>query len=170
MHKDIDPDNPPPTRVGCQSLVRNDRGEILVVRPTYGDRLYQLPGGHRHRGERRTAAASRELVEETGLTPPRGRLLVVDEIDERPGVHTAGLTFVYDYGTVPASTAIRLPAPPGTGEPSELDAYLWLSTDALDEHCADYMAKRIRMSERARTEETVFDLLRGDLIEPEGQH
>lgn len=70
----------------------------------------------------------------------------------------------------PISTAIRLPAQPGTGEPPELDAYLWLPTDALDEQCADYMAKRIRMPERARTEGTFFDLLRGELIEPEGQH
>ncbi|WP_206505959.1 NUDIX domain-containing protein [Streptomyces chrestomyceticus] len=133
MHEDIDPHNPPPTRVGCQGLVRLESGEVLAVRPTYGDHRYQLPGGHRQGGERRTAAASRELFEETGLTLPRGRLLVVDEIDERPGAHTAGLNFVYDYGTIPLSTVIRLPAPPGTGEPAELDAFLWLAPDLLDE-------------------------------------
>ncbi|MFF3272752.1 NUDIX domain-containing protein [Streptomyces chrestomyceticus] len=170
MHYDIDPQAPPPVRIGCLALVRNSRGQILVVRPTYGARLYQLPGGHRQAGERKTDAAKRELAEETGLALPRGRQLVVDEIDERPGVHTASINWVYDFGICPDSTVIRLPAPPGTGEPPELDAYLWLSTDALDEHCADYMSKRIRRSEQARVENTVFELLRGDLVEPEGQH
>ncbi|RSO26419.1 hypothetical protein DMH15_29545 [Streptomyces sp. WAC 06725] len=167
MHNDINRKNPPPVRVGCQSLVRLESGDVLAVRTTYGDCRYQLPGGHRHDGERIKTAGDRELYEETGLTLPRGNLLVVDEIDERPGVHTAGINFVYDYGVCNDPDSIRLPASPGTGEAPELDRYLWLAEDLLDEHCADYMAKRIHWSLYALAENTTVSLVRGELADPE---
>jgi ADP-ribose pyrophosphatase YjhB (NUDIX family) len=46
-------------------LVRG--GEVLLVRHTYGDRRWSLPGGLMRRGEAPEATARREMSEELGL-------------------------------------------------------------------------------------------------------
>jgi ADP-ribose pyrophosphatase YjhB (NUDIX family) len=49
-------------------MVFNDRGELLLVRNSYGpSHLFVLPGGGIGRGEDPAAAAAREVKEETGL-------------------------------------------------------------------------------------------------------
>ncbi len=42
-------------------------GEVLLVRHTYGDRRWALPGGLARRGEEAQATARREMREELGL-------------------------------------------------------------------------------------------------------
>ncbi|MEU6964345.1 NUDIX hydrolase [Streptomyces chrestomyceticus] len=170
MHSDIDLLSPDPVRIGALALVRTDCGEVLTVHPTNGSRHFQLPGGHCRAGERLAVAGARELFEETGLTLPRGRLLAVDETDADPNVRAVGINFVYDYGVCDDPASIRLPAPPGNGEPAELDTYVWLAPDLLDEYCADSMAKRIRWSLFALEENTTVSLVRGELVGPEGGH
>ena len=54
-------------------------GKVLLVRHTYGsakDRIL-LPGGYVHEGELPTAAAERELLEETGVTARVKSLMAV---------------------------------------------------------------------------------------------
>jgi 8-oxo-dGTP pyrophosphatase MutT (NUDIX family) len=52
---------------GCMVLLHDDRGRILLVRHTYGDRAaWELPGGWVERGEDPIAAARRETREELG--------------------------------------------------------------------------------------------------------
>ena len=54
---------------GCNAIVRNARGEVLLVRHSYqAPDLWMLPGGGMRRGEAPEAAAARELREETGCT------------------------------------------------------------------------------------------------------
>ena len=52
---------------GGVKCVLTDGDQVLLVRHTYGSRLWDLPGGGRHRGERPIDAARREMHEELGL-------------------------------------------------------------------------------------------------------
>ncbi len=54
-----------PVVVGCLVLAVNARGEVLLVRHSYGSPLWSLPGGGIGRGEAPSDAATRELAEET---------------------------------------------------------------------------------------------------------
>lgn len=48
--------------------VRNEHGELLLVKSWIGRREWELPGGGVNRGEDWITAAARELYEETGVT------------------------------------------------------------------------------------------------------
>jgi 8-oxo-dGTP pyrophosphatase MutT (NUDIX family) len=52
---------------GGVKCVLTDGDRVLLVRHTYGSRLWDLPGGGRRRGERPLDAARREMREELGL-------------------------------------------------------------------------------------------------------
>lgn len=53
--------------IGAACTLLDDRGDILLVRHTYGRRNWELPGGGSRPGEAPEATARRELREETGL-------------------------------------------------------------------------------------------------------
>jgi 8-oxo-dGTP diphosphatase len=57
----------PERRVGAAAVVVNDRGDVLLVRHTYGKLNWELPGGASEPGESIIETALRELREETGL-------------------------------------------------------------------------------------------------------
>ncbi len=54
-----------PSLTACRVLAVNPRGEVLLVRHSYGSSAWTLPGGGVGRGETPTKAAIRELAEET---------------------------------------------------------------------------------------------------------
>ena len=57
---------------GVKAMVFNRRGELLLIRNSYGNSgVWVLPGGGIGRGETPEAAASREIEEETGLAVKR---------------------------------------------------------------------------------------------------
>ena len=64
--------------VGALALIRDPRGRILVARPTYPPRIWNLPGGRVERDEAPEAGLVREVLEETGLEVKVERLLLVD--------------------------------------------------------------------------------------------
>ena len=64
-------------RVAAGVLFRDARGRVLLVKPTYKDG-WDIPGGYVEPGESPKQAAHREVLEELGIEPPIGRLLVVD--------------------------------------------------------------------------------------------
>ena len=57
-----------------------DEGELLVFRLTKAPDWYSLPGGKIDFGESFAEAIKRELIEETGIEPVVGRLLVMREM------------------------------------------------------------------------------------------
>ena len=66
--------------IGAVAFVRNDAGQVLLVRQTYhrdGSR-WAAPGGWVDQGESPREAAVREAFEETGLRIVAGRLLETD--------------------------------------------------------------------------------------------
>jgi 8-oxo-dGTP diphosphatase len=61
---------------GVTAIVRNDRGEVLLLEHAFRKRYpWALPGGWMQRGEQPAAAIVREVNEETGLTIEIERLL-----------------------------------------------------------------------------------------------
>ena len=66
---------------GCNAIVINPRGEVLLVRHSYqAPEVWMLPGGGLRRGERAEAAAVRELAEETGCTLSEPRCFAVETV------------------------------------------------------------------------------------------
>ncbi len=53
--------------VRVRVLIRNDDGEVLLVRSWFGHQKWSLPGGGIRRNETPTEAAVREVYEETGI-------------------------------------------------------------------------------------------------------
>ena len=63
---------------GAKAMVFNERGELLLIRNSYGrSHLWLLPGGGIGRRESPEAAAAREVREETGLEVRELRFLSV---------------------------------------------------------------------------------------------
>jgi ADP-ribose pyrophosphatase YjhB (NUDIX family) len=57
-----------PYTYGVKCIVRDERGRVLFVRHTYGDRaVWEVPGGGRRRWEDPEVAVRREMREELGI-------------------------------------------------------------------------------------------------------
>lgn len=67
----------PTKRMAAAAILWNERGEILIVKPTYRP-AWLMPGGAIEVNESPRAACKREVQEELGLTLKIGRLLNVD--------------------------------------------------------------------------------------------
>jgi ADP-ribose pyrophosphatase YjhB (NUDIX family) len=63
---------------GAPGVVRNQAGELLVVKPIFPPRRWSLPGGKVGKRETPQAAVVREVREETGLDVTVDRCLLVD--------------------------------------------------------------------------------------------
>ncbi|MFE6847077.1 NUDIX domain-containing protein [Streptomyces sp. NPDC057686] len=74
------------------AVVRDEQGRVLIVNPVYKER-WNLPGGHLEEGELPTAAARREVREETGLDLEIGDLLVIAWVTRAEGSH---VFYVFD--------------------------------------------------------------------------
>ncbi|MEV7940047.1 NUDIX domain-containing protein [Kitasatospora sp. NPDC088264] len=98
---------PPVCRLGCLVLVRNPRGDVLLVDPDYMDGLI-LPGGAAQPNEPPNLAAARHLHAETGFNL---RLTDVLAVDFTPADrYLERLNLVFDGGTV--RDDVRLTVPP----------------------------------------------------------
>lgn len=93
-------------RVGADVLIRNERGEVLLVDPRYKPD-WDLPGGMAEANEPPHRAAEREVREELGLDLQVGELLVVDWVAPH-GPWDDSLMFVFDGGTLDAEQAGRI--------------------------------------------------------------
>ncbi|MFJ9605984.1 NUDIX domain-containing protein [Kitasatospora sp. NPDC101176] len=88
---------PPVCRLGCLALVRNLRGDVLLVDPDYLDGMI-LPGGAARPNEPPHLAAARHLHHDTGLTLNLTAVLAVDFTPADR--HLERLALVFDGGTV----------------------------------------------------------------------
>jgi len=98
-----------PTTVGVRIAVVSADGDVVVVRHSYGPPSLYFPGGRVDSGETCTAAAVRELAEETAVRPARGEASL-----RLFGVYTnyrGGLT----------THIVLFELPPGEWDPSDLD-------------------------------------------------
>ncbi|WP_441245363.1 NUDIX domain-containing protein [Kitasatospora sp. McL0602] len=127
---------------GC--LITDEQGRVLIVKAGYREH-WQFVGGTVDKGENPEQCAERELLEETGLVKAPGALLVVAWTNpsaelEHPAVH-----FLFDLGTIPADTAITLPA-------GELDSYRWAAPEEALDLLGPARALRLRAGLEARAD------------------
>jgi 8-oxo-dGTP diphosphatase len=85
-------------RVAAEVLIRNERGEILLVDPVYKPD-WHIPGGMADANEPPHQAARRELREELGLDLSMGMLLCVEWVAPH-GPWDDSLVFVFDGGVL----------------------------------------------------------------------
>ena len=89
------------------ALLRDRKGRLLILKPTYKGG-WTIPGGVMESdGETPWEACVREVREECGLIVTRGRLVCVDFRRPRPG-RPGGMRFLFDCGTVERSAAGRI--------------------------------------------------------------
>jgi 8-oxo-dGTP pyrophosphatase MutT (NUDIX family) len=88
---------------GAGMIIRDRNGRVLLVHTTYGNRLWEIPGGGLEPGEYPADGARREIAEEIGLTITPGRVLAIDFVPYTPPFPDApaGLlaNYLFDGGT-----------------------------------------------------------------------
>ncbi|GAA1958094.1 NUDIX hydrolase [Kitasatospora viridis] len=137
----------PRSYTGAAVLLTDQDGRVLVLKPNYRPG-WQFAGGTIDLGEDAAQCARRELLEETGLDLPVGRLLTVvwthpSEQLDHPAVH-----FVFDVDPVPAGTAIAL-------QESELEDYRWATVEEAAALLGPARAPRLRAALAAREDGAV---------------
>lgn len=85
-------------RLAAGVLFRDSRQRVLLLETTYKT-SWDIPGGSVEAGEAPWVTARREVAEETGLTKPLGRLLVIDYVPA-VGVMPDGMALVWDGGLI----------------------------------------------------------------------
>lgn len=66
---------------GVSIVAHDERGQLLLVRLSYGKGQWSFPGGGRKRAETPAETASREMQEEVGCAPHNLRLIGILEED-----------------------------------------------------------------------------------------
>jgi 8-oxo-dGTP pyrophosphatase MutT (NUDIX family) len=123
-------------RVGADVLIRDDRGRLLLVDPTYKPD-WDLPGGMAEANEPPRLAARRELREELGVDLPIGALLCVDWVSPH-GPWDDSLMFVFDGGVLDGSAARFGPVD------GELAAFEYCDRDEAARRLRPYVWRRVR--------------------------
>jgi ADP-ribose pyrophosphatase YjhB (NUDIX family) len=90
-------DDLPAVPASASALIFDDRGRLLILRPTYKPG-WTIPGGvMENDGETPWQACQREVREECGLEVTSARLACVDFRPRRPG-RPGGIRFLFDCG------------------------------------------------------------------------
>ena len=128
----------PKKRMAAGALIRDEYGNILIVKPIYrADWL--IPGGHVEANESPRVAAIREIVEEIGLDIQVSRLLAI-EYQHAYADTSESLQFLFDGGVLtPAQIEdIKLPA-------DELSEWRFVPVDTALQLLAPKLAQRIKL-------------------------
>ncbi|MFC5718991.1 NUDIX domain-containing protein [Streptomyces gamaensis] len=129
-------------RMAAGALFFNSQGHVLLVRPSYKP-MWEIPGGYVETGESPLAACRREVLEELGITPSIGALLVLDWAP----IESEGdkVLYVFDGGELQPDdyAAIKL-------APDELLAAEFHPAEAVDELLIPRLARRVQRAIAAR--------------------
>ena len=101
---------------GAHAVVSNEAGEILVIRPLYPPREWNLPGGKVGKREAPHHAAVREVREETGIEVELEACLLIDAHRSR--------TTDFIFAARPVGGRLR-------AQPEEILEVRWVAPDAI---------------------------------------
>jgi 8-oxo-dGTP pyrophosphatase MutT (NUDIX family) len=123
-------------RAAAGVVLRDERGRVLVVHPTYKD-VWELPGGTLELDESPAAACAREVEEELSLTVAVGPLLCVDWVPPSPP-WDGGLMFLFDGGVLSAEqvSGVRL-------ADGELDRIEFVAPERLSDVLVERLSRRV---------------------------
>jgi 8-oxo-dGTP pyrophosphatase MutT (NUDIX family) len=168
-HADIAPGQEPPRRHGAKTLLRNESGDILLVRTRRKGGVWQLPGGGAYQNEPPHEARRRKFAEETGIDQPRTGDLILIDYTPPSATSGEGLNMLFNGGTVPDGAVITLPAAlPGEDAPDITD-YAFVPPDRLRDYCNEHQARRIEAALAVLADPTAprYRYLGGPPPEPE---
>ncbi|WP_345346456.1 NUDIX hydrolase [Actinoallomurus liliacearum] len=132
---------------GAGAILHDPDGRILLVKPSYRDDTWELPGGAMEGEEFPWETAHREVKEELGLELRPGGLLAVDWVPPQPDGRPALANFLFDGGTITTDQAEQtLHLAPG-----ELTAWHLASPAEWADLLAVHMARRVRACATALT-------------------
>jgi 8-oxo-dGTP diphosphatase len=107
----------PAIPVSAGALIYDRTGRLLILKPTYKTG-WTIPGGVMEAdGETPWEACRREVREECGIDPRRGRLAVMDFRRPRPG-RPGGIRFLFDCGRISDEILADI-----TVQPEEISEY-----------------------------------------------
>jgi 8-oxo-dGTP pyrophosphatase MutT (NUDIX family) len=122
-----------PRSSGVRCVLR--RGDaVVLVRHTYGDRRWMLPGGRMRRGEDALATAQREMRQELGVAGERWQ--TIGCLAARAGYRRRSSTDQFRrHSTFYVEAEVDAPAlKPRRGELSDAG---WFEADTLPDDCSD---------------------------------
>lgn len=143
-------------RVAAGVLIFDERDRVLLVVPSYKS-YRDIPGGYVEHGETPLQAAAREVKEELGITPPIGRLLVIDWAPNQ----TEGdkLLFVFNGGVLTSDERQKIKL-----DPSELTGYDFHAVEQVHELTITRLVRRIQHGHQALQDGTTRYLEYGEPI------
>ncbi|MFI1723346.1 NUDIX domain-containing protein [Streptomyces sp. NPDC020489] len=130
-------------RMAAGALFFDAAGRVLMVEPTYKD-YWDIPGGYVETGESPLQAATREVREELGITPPLGRLLAVDWAPS--DAEGDKVLYLFDGGQLSSESLAEV-----TLQADELKAFEFLSPQEISKRAIPRLARRILAAVEARS-------------------
>jgi 8-oxo-dGTP diphosphatase len=140
----------PRTRGAAAALLRDEQGQVLLVKPTYKDGWF-LPGGVIEEGESPLAACVRECQEELGLTPALDGLACVDWGPPQDGIDAVNIFVFSGQITKKELAGVRLPA-------DELSDHTLVTPDRLADFVPPHIDRRLEVCMRAAADRSVVYL------------
>ena len=147
-------DSLPRKQMAAGALIRDGRGRILIVKPTYRPE-WLVPGGSIETDESPHTCVVREVEEELGMVLPIGRLLCI-EYQSRSAKRSDNLRLIFDGGVLDDSHLARIHLPA-----SELSEYRFVQLDEALRLLAAKLNHRIARSMQALHNGRVFYLENG---------
>jgi 8-oxo-dGTP pyrophosphatase MutT (NUDIX family) len=139
------------------AIIHDHAGRILLVKPSYRDDTWEIPGGGLDAGEDPLQAVVREVKEELGRDHAPGRLLVIDWVPEQNDGRPPLVNYVFDGGLITpdeADTQLHL-------DPGELTDWRLATPAEWDTLLSPHMARRLHACSRALTEGSTLYLQHG---------
>ncbi|MEU6019624.1 NUDIX hydrolase [Streptomyces sp. NPDC047515] len=142
---------------GAGAIFHDAAGRILLVKPSYRNCTWEIPGGGLDIGEDPRQAVQREIKEELGFDITPGRLLVVDWVPQQPDGRPPLANYLFDGGPIiehEAQTRVHL-------DTDELTEWQLASPNQWRALLAPHMARRLHACSHALTHDTTLYLHHG---------